>query len=582
MRFNLRCVTKSGEIMFTMQNSRRIDESEDEIPNFRVWTKSGYGAPLAKASADSDRRFMIFAGVSIVSPLFSKVDSASYMMHATNVAYGDQEIPVCYFVGDELQKITEVLLHKSDPQVVKTLNEKYKKWHSTYESALVKEVEANTQPNHALIHWSQLHRHPDFNRILKFLRVIISFEEITLTFLNETFPEADSAMLSKLQQDLDETRAVIKQRIQAGADHFAKTNTVLLEKQRVVAKEARDYDSKRANKMKFVFDSSKPTSEDSEEEIEKEQAEDIKKATCEYFAEEFTGFLLLFSRVNARQIISELSVKSESGSLIAVADQAVTPVLSYPISVSGENAENTFQLFDQAKELYHKYAQGLNLPTIDEQSMIVDSYVPESLRSSKKKQTVANKSSSSGSDNSGDERKQLPALINTQSEGHVVSHTGELILSDRPYTNGFPMTAFAPQTEEEKLKEQHRKSIEKITEKIFALVEAQTRFSGEKNKTLDYINGVTCKIKISKILKDAQEEQEVYAEISEQKKAEQFDAMRKLIRDVVSSALDGCKDATDFEYDGYKYELEGYPTPGAEMNNGADKERLSVPFKQGK
>ena len=592
VRFNLRGVAKSGEIMM---NAKQVLRSEPEAvtPHFRLWKNGGYSQPFVRTN-HADRPPVVFVGVSIMSALFIQSEPASYMMSQTDQAYGNEDIPIVYVCGDTLQLGTEVLLHGNKAE--KSISNARSRWQKNYESAFEKGVHDGIKSNHVTAYWDQLTRHARYPAIRKFVDIIMTSAVPTAESLQEVFPDASPSVLTELCNDICQINIAVE--VQANADYFADRNQKPLQVQRI--KEKSTYDSVYKNMetahKRGLSNAPLPPYENSDEKIEQNQKREVESATYRYLAEEFAAFLLLASLTNAQQIASELGLKSKSRSAIVLPDQAVRPVLAYPISASS-NAENTFKAFARVECLYHKYAELLGLPVIEELLTIIDSYVPQSVKPGlfqPPASPVSLGSHESDSENKNKNKNKNKLLVITekptvfgclmpeQAAQSAAAGTEVIRYSDSP--TEFPRLSDSPSTSvvnrtlsnaghtimfasvmttEER--QQQAQQVEKITDKIFSIVQTQSRLPGDKKRAV-YQNGITCKIKVTKIPQEAQGIVEIHEALSEQEKEEQKQATHELIKEVVSSAvIDLATDETEFVYNGHQYVLRAAPTSSAEL-----------------
>lgn len=531
---------------------------ENTIPNFRTFKDGVYGEPLVKATHNATgQKLQVFVLVSIMSSLFNYAASVNHMMFETDQAYADAVIPIVYVCADELQKVTEKILHgdKAD----KEINKARTRWEHRYQETVEAEAGKGIVPNHEVVYWEKFTSHSDYASIRKFVDIILTSELPTEAALKKVFPDVSDEILTELLKDI---RAInIAPYIRINAEMFASKNAKQLKRKQksdeVAAKEQESVLIRREFAKRTGSDLGHESrlqqgGEVSEDEVFKlinpePQDKIVERATYKYLAEEFAVFLLLSYLSGAQQIGPIL------GSASAL-DQVVTPVLSYPISASS-SAKTTFSAFDKVEQLYQKYAEQLSLPVIAQSLTIVDSLVPVSAR--------PHNSSASHVAEEGELVSKTPSPINNNgsNESRLPTHVNVTpdrtmrVPVDRSLTNAQAAGMFPLVGVEAEQKKQVDKIVDKIVAKMFSLVEAHSKMSGTKTKEL-YQNGITCDITITKATPEEEEEQDTRLSVEEQ-----FQIIREMIVEVVKSALvDDLGDKTTVIYNGYKYKLEAKPT----------------------
>ncbi|MBP9764548.1 MAG: hypothetical protein KBD03_04420, partial [Gammaproteobacteria bacterium] len=187
-------------------------------PNFRVFTDGVYGEPITKAT--SPQQPVVYVLVSIMSGLFTYATSVEHMMLETDQAYADTVIPIIYICADQLQNVTEKILHGD--KAASAIEKARTKWQRKYQAA---RKDKNDSPKHEVVYWDKLISHPDYARIRKFVDLILTSEEsLDAEFIKQAFYDIDipEDRLSELLLDIQGIN--IAPSIQRNAQEFARKN----------------------------------------------------------------------------------------------------------------------------------------------------------------------------------------------------------------------------------------------------------------------------------------------------------------------------------------------------------------------
>lgn len=473
--------------MFSGSSAKKTEASElVEVPNFRVFDGMVYSSPLGDGGAISPR--VVYGLVSLFTSSFSKESNVKHMVQKTDLFFSNDSTvtPIFYINTRKLQEITEPVLFpvSSAAAAAKRTNtgplyNAERKWLSHFDVAERAQHAAGVRIQRHILQWDALLRDVSYVPIHTFVR-------------NLFFKELRSAP----SQFEDSISKVVFLFAQHNADKFKKGGD------------------------EFFL------------------SEDENKCLREYLAQEFSIFLVLAS-LNTMQLLKEAYTGVGVNIPVSISETTpVQPVLTYPISASGELAEKTFRLFLEIQAHYIAASQLRALPSITSPLVIVDSLISNKpkahLSAASPSPKVVSVASVSLTRQEAKEEERPSSLQSSRGSSHGSS-------SEVAYV--FGSLSAAQSSAHFKLSE-----VDRITTKIMDMILTHQQ-TGEEDVELAHKNGITCDISVKERVPEP-------GPVSEVDRKKQEDALRDRIRGAVQSTWEsGIAEKRTFTFSGYRFKL---------------------------